>query len=348
MEDVRKNDGVASLIDITTLLDRVTEDQPCGPDLEYDAEFIALEQAARRTPEQQYGETTVAATEPNWSDVVERALALMQRTKDVRVAILLTRGLIYLEDAGGLAAGLALVHGLMDRYWDTVHPRLDPDDGLDPTMRLNALMPFADPDTLLRDVRNMYLVRPGRYSGIAVRNVLVAMGKLPATADESAPGRAEIEGIVRAAATDGAAPAEALHSAKKSLDALRALLTDKVGAERVPDFKSLQDVLDLSLQVCDTAPGLPAETEDESVQTNTGIADQQARTLSTEIRSREDAVRVLQRVVEFIERTEPANPAPLFIRRAQRLMAKSFVEIIQELAPESMSQIEKMAGLEGD
>jgi type VI secretion system protein ImpA len=336
------------LIDITTLLDRVAEDRPCGPDLEYDVEFIALEQAARGSPEQQYGETTVAATEPNWSDVLERALALMKRTKDVRVAILLTRGLIYVEDASGLAAGLALIYGLMDRYWDTLHPQLDPDDGLDPTMRLNALMPLGDPDTLLRDVRNMYLVRPGRSSGIAVRNVLVALGKLPAANDESVPGRAEIEGIMGTAAAEGHAPAEALHSAIKSLAALRTLLADKVGTERVPDFKSLQDLLDLALQVCDTAPASPAETEDDSVESSPGVIVQQTRTLSTDIRTREDAVRMLERVVEFIERTEPANPAPLFIRRAQRLMAKSFVEIIRELVPESMNQIQKLAGLEGD
>jgi len=74
----------------------------------------------------------------------------------------------------------------------------------------------------------------------------------------------------------------------------------------------------------------------------------QAQQSSGDIRSREDAVRMLQRVVEFIERTEPANPAPLFIRRAQRLMVKSFVEIIQELVPESLSQIQKMAGLESE
>ena len=65
-----------------------------------------------------------------------------------------------------------------------------------------------------------------------------------------------------------------------------------------------------------------------------------------EIRSREDAVRVLERVCAFIERTEPANPAPLFIRRAQQLLTKSFMEIIQDLAPDSLGQIQKMVGLD--
>lgn len=65
-----------------------------------------------------------------------------------------------------------------------------------------------------------------------------------------------------------------------------------------------------------------------------------------EIRSREDAVRALERICEYIERTEPANPAPLFIRRGQRLMTKNFVEIMQDLAPDSLGQIKQITGFD--
>ena len=49
-----------------------------------------------------------------------------------------------------------------------------------------------------------------------------------------------------------------------------------------------------------------------------------------------DAHRALERVCEWIERNEPSNPAPLLIRRAQRLMSKSFIDIIRDLAPETL------------
>jgi len=62
------------------------------------------------------------------------------------------------------------------------------------------------------------------------------------------------------------------------------------------------------------------------------------------IQSREDAIRTLQRVSEWIERNEPSNPAPLLIQRAQRLMKKNFLEIIRDLVPEGLGQIEKLAG----
>jgi type VI secretion system protein ImpA len=65
-----------------------------------------------------------------------------------------------------------------------------------------------------------------------------------------------------------------------------------------------------------------------------------------QISSREDAIRALEKVCEYIEKAEPANPAPLFIRRAQRLMTRNFMEIIQDLAPDSLAEIQKLAGLE--
>ena len=45
---------------------------------------------------------------------------------------------------------------------------------------------------------------------------------------------------------------------------------------------------------------------------------------------------------------EPTNPAPLLIQRAQRLMKKNFMEIIRDLLPDGLGQIEKLAGPSGD
>jgi type VI secretion system protein ImpA len=54
----------------------------------------------------------------------------------------------------------------------------------------------------------------------------------------------------------------------------------------------------------------------------------------------------LERVCEYLERHEPASPAPLLIRRAQRLMTKSFLDIVKDLLPDSVSKVETLAGKE--
>jgi type VI secretion system protein ImpA len=311
--------------------------------LEYDPDFIALEQMARGRPEQQLGDNIVPAEEPDWIDVRRRAEALFGRTKDARVVMLLTRALTRTEDIVGLSAGLALTKELLARYWDNLHPGLDPDEGNDPTMRLNALAPLADSETLLRDVRHAFLVRPGPHGRASVRDVLAVLGKLPA--GNGVPTQAELEGAIRAAGGRNAVPVDAVRASLQSINGLQSLFAEKVGSDRAPDLKPLGDMLKAVNQACDTVLGA-AETH-ESASTETASAEGGSPTrVSGDIRSREDAIRMLNRVCEFIERTEPANPAPLFIRRAQHLMTKTFVEIIQDLVPDSLSQIQKMTGLD--
>ena len=66
--------------------------------------------------------------------------------------------------------------------------------------------------------------------------------------------------------------------------------------------------------------------------------------ITGDIRNREDVVRVLEKVCNFIERTEPTNPAPLLIRRAQYLMTKNFIEIIEELGPDWLKEVQRLSG----
>jgi type VI secretion system protein ImpA len=82
------------VIDIESLLAPVSAESPCGPDLEYDPAFLDLDQAARGKPEQQFGDTVIPAEEPDWGAVRAGAIALLGRTKDLRVAVMLLRSLV--------------------------------------------------------------------------------------------------------------------------------------------------------------------------------------------------------------------------------------------------------------
>jgi type VI secretion system protein ImpA len=64
-----------------------------------------------------------------------------------------------------------------------------------------------------------------------------------------------------------------------------------------------------------------------------------------QLRTRADARRLLESVCDFLERTEPAHPAPLLIRRAARLLDLSFLDIIRDIAPGATGDIENLGGL---
>ena len=128
---------------IGQLLADVAPDAPCGANLEYDAEFLQLQERATPRAEQQYGDTVIPAEAPDWRAVERLALALSARTKDLRVIACLARSWIEQHGIPGYADALALVANLLERRWDDLHPRLDADGEPDPTLRMNALAEIA-------------------------------------------------------------------------------------------------------------------------------------------------------------------------------------------------------------
>jgi type VI secretion system protein ImpA len=96
------------MANIQDLLTETPAEPPCGPDLTYDNDFQAMESAAQGKAEQQFGETVIPAEPPDWRDVERQASALMLRTKDLRVAVLLCRAWTILHGLPGTLQGLQL------------------------------------------------------------------------------------------------------------------------------------------------------------------------------------------------------------------------------------------------
>jgi len=67
-----------------------------------------------------------------------------------------------------------------------------------------------------------------------------------------------------------------------------------------------------------------------------------------EIRSREDVIRVLDKLCEYYAQHEPSSPLPLLLKRAKRLTSLSFMEIIQDLAPDAVAQAKSIGGAEAE
>ena len=57
----------------------------------------------------------------------------------------LTLSSVVIDGWPGLRDGLALLRGVVEQYWETAFPRLDPDDGNDPTERLNIIAAMTIP-----------------------------------------------------------------------------------------------------------------------------------------------------------------------------------------------------------
>jgi type VI secretion system protein ImpA len=332
-------------LDLDKLLEPVAEQAPCGPNLEEDLGFQALQTAARGEEERVIGDKRIPPVPPDWPDVRERAQQLFARTKDLRVAILWVRAAIALSGLAGLRDGLALILRLLDTRWDTVHPQIDPADQ-DPGFRLNVLAGLLDPDTTLREVRHAVIAEVPRKGSVTLFDVLVTSGKLQPIPGKPAKSLAEVQGLLKEAAAQPAS-LEVVGQASALAADLQKLVADKVGAARQLDFAPLRSLLAPAAELCRAALAAAAPSPEGGGSGEAQPSDAQPAVAgaSAIIRTREDASRLLDRVCEYLERTEPASPAPLLIRRAQRLMTKNFMEIIEDLTPDSVAAIKTLGGI---
>jgi type VI secretion system protein ImpA len=70
-----------------------------------------------------------------------------------------------------------------------------------------------------------------------------------------------------------------------------------------------------------------------------------AGVVSDVIRNRQDATRALDAVADFFRTHEPSSPIPLLLERAKRLVAKNFLEVLEELAPEALASAKAASGV---
>jgi len=63
-----------------------------------------------------------------------------------------------------------------------------------------------------------------------------------------------------------------------------------------------------------------------------------------QLQSREDVMRMLDKICEYYARVEPSSPVPVLLQRAKKLVPMSFMEIMQDLIPDGVSQAEMYRG----
>ena len=76
-------------MDIDALLQPRGGDAPSGEDPEYDPAFIELEIKAQHGEERQVGDTIVPGEDPDFKEVAQKAVSVLEQAHDLRAAIFL-------------------------------------------------------------------------------------------------------------------------------------------------------------------------------------------------------------------------------------------------------------------
>lgn len=318
---------------------RAEEGAPCGPDLEYDNDFLALNQAAAGKPETQFS----PAEPPDWRAAFDLAETLLDRSRDLRIAIFWLRAGLHLHGFGFLPTGLRLLSGFVESMWEQIHPLPDPDDG-DPYARVNALTLLREQAGLLGDLRATKVINDRAVGVVTGGAIEVALGLVAARGDEAALSRDQVSQMVNASLESTPELRSWAQDAQKLARELAARLTDKLGASDAPDLKPLVSLL---AAVVSVLPAEAAAEDGESAEPGAGASGPR-RGLAGAVTTRDEAIRAIDMVCAYLEAAEPANPAPLFLRRARQLISHNFLQLMKELAPDAMNEVARIVGVDPD
>lgn len=312
---------------------------PCGEDLEYDNEFLELNNAAQGKPETQFG----PGEPPNWRNVREMSAALLDKTRDLRVALLWVRAVVNLEGFPALPSALRLLEGLLSNFWEHLHPVPDPDDG-DPYARANALAILPEAEGLLGDLRQSVLFDIRGLGELRLRAIEVGLGQLPPKADENVLTRDQLGQMVTSAVAQMPGLYGQVNAALSGLAALTALFNQRFGAANAPDLRPL---VNLVKAVQGLLPAMGTHVDGESAGPVDGVVTAVgAARLMGNVQSRDDAIRAIDMICEYLDRSEPTNPAQLLLRRARRVINQNFLQLMKELAPEALNEVARVMGVD--
>jgi len=318
-------------------------DAPCGQDFEHDNLFLELTRAAQGKPETQFGPGEPA----DWRKVRELSEVLLGRTRDLRVALLWMRACVNLNGFVAVAPGMRLVLGLMENFWDHLHPLPDPDDG-DQYPRGNAVAMLPQAEGFLGDLRQCTLLSLRGAGELRLRAVAIALTQLSAKEDEQVLTKEQITGMMASAIEQDASFAQLPGATLAITQSLVRLLNDKLGVEAAPDLRPLVDLLkgvNGLLPVVDEAVASLDDAVDGAANVQASVA---AKVALGSVSTRADALRAIDLVCDYLERTEPTNPAQLLLRRARKLINHNFLQLIKELAPDALNEAARVMGIDPD
>lgn len=339
------------------LLAPISPAAPAGEDLAYSTLFDDI-RAARHGDDASLaqGDWARVLKTPEWpraAQLCEDALAT--RSKDLQLAVWLVEAQVRWQGFAALAAALDFIAGLLDTFWDSLHPQLDGGDAGERAARLEWL------DRQLGEaLRTLPLTAAahGSYSWHDYDAARDADNRRRAGASDAAvdePGSEQFDRALTRSGDDwlrtlhtrldtALAAAQALDEAllrhfgaqAPGLARLHAAIADcrAVVARSGVDFAaSVAPPASATAAIIDPAPASAAAISPPSstVAGTTAVATAAAPIPcpATASFNRDAAIRQLHEVAAFFRRHEPHSPVALLVERAARWAEMSFEDWLQ-------------------
>lgn len=358
--------------DLERLLAPIGGDNPAGTDprADYSAtspynrlrDARSEARAAERAMDSAAEEATVP---PQWRTIRELAdTVLAEQAKDLEVAAWYTEALLRSHGFAGFAAGIRLMHGLVEGFWDGLYPTPDEDGIATRVAPVTGLNGEGGDGALTQPIRKTMLFRAQDGTPLALWQIeqADALEAMEETRKEAriAAGALTLEAVTKAAAlvpaTHWRALASDLREAISAWGDLAAALDARAGAD-APPTSAVRELLDAALrtvtrlagdklgtaEAAEDGEGADAASTDAAGETAPSVQGRRAR--PGEIASREDALRMLEEVARWFRRVEPHSPLSYTLEEAVRRGRMTLPELLAELMPDESARSALLSSL---
>ena len=117
------------IINIEAILAPIPGENPAGESLRYDPVYDEIKEARRADDILEQGDWQHEIKTSDWDKVFDLSVSVLtERTKDIQIGAWLLESLTTTEGFEGLHAGLRIMTGFLQQFWEHVYPVIEDDD----------------------------------------------------------------------------------------------------------------------------------------------------------------------------------------------------------------------------
>jgi type VI secretion system ImpA family protein len=358
MMDVR----LISNVELELFLRPISADRPAGELLRYDGTYDRIQEARREDDQRlSQGIYQTSHKRADWETGEAICLeALEKRTKDLQIAGWLLESWLHLRGFRGVEAGLRLLAGLCETFWDEMHPVLEGDNfeaRIAPLEWINRKLCFS----LKQVPLTLSAERDGRSYNFADWESACHFENL-ARKDPGALQEAlqNIDPTIATFQTAIALTDASFHGgivkdlicAVDACSALQKVLDEKCGRDG-PSLYQFHEVLNsikqLMTQSLHARQDEPTPIEEEFEPAAAEGPDEIDVWSSGPIRSRADAYQRLAEAAEYLMKTEPHSPTGYLAKRAAEWGHMNLFDVLKQIVrnDNEMEEIDRLLRLSG-
>lgn len=277
----------------------------------------------------------------NWNQVAEQAEKLLAQCYDLRVALWLMRARMHQEGISAFWHGITELNQRISSESDSVYPRSTDDNKYS---EYAAALGWLSTAQCVAEIKTARLTKEHNYRLQDVIN-----NDISSAAERTFTSSSAILLTINAWYQQYGLPDinQQLTAVSKSLDDVENIANQYSTGYQL-DCRSLHNFLNRVVQQVNQLIVSTAAPSEISIEPTELTVEQYAQGLpdnaDLNIRSRQEVILMLEKILDYFQRHEPSHPAPILIRRCKQMIGMDFISIVEELLPDAITTLQQFTG----